>query len=101
MDNIFDPTAPLSREKTEPESDSLSTEQNHANLARSPEVQCALADVWHKKGKIERAIAGFQAAVLMKPDYILAYIELGSLLLEIDRLPEAMEVLQGCRNKSE
>jgi glycosyltransferase involved in cell wall biosynthesis len=94
MDNIFDPTAPLSREKTEPESDSLSTEQNHANLARSPEVQCALADVWHKKGKIERAIAGFQAALRMKPDYILAYIELGSLLLEIDRLPEAIEVLR-------
>ncbi len=61
-------------------------------------VQFNLASLWQSKGKFERAIAGFQEALRLQPDYIPAYLNLSNLLLRQGRIDEAIAV---CRRAIE
>lgn len=61
---------------------------------QSAEVQVRLALIWKEHGKLERALAGFRAAILLRPDYARAYEELGDLLLEQGRVGEAERVFR-------
>ena len=44
-------------------------------------AQFRLATIWQAKGHAERAVAGYEAAILLRPDYLAAHLELGQLLL--------------------
>lgn len=56
------------------------------------EVRFKLAKGWQLKGKVEAAIAGYKEVVSLQPNFIPAYLNLGSLLLEQERLEEAITV---------
>ena len=54
--------------------------------------------VRHQDHSLQReAIAEFQALISMKPDYCVAYLHMGSSLLEADRPEDAIEVLEQAR----
>ena len=44
-------------------------------------VEFRLATIWQAKGHAERAVAGYEAAIGLRPDYLVAHLELGQLLL--------------------
>jgi glycosyltransferase involved in cell wall biosynthesis len=53
-----------------------------ASLVHPAEIEFKLANVWRQKGKWERALAGYQQAIRLQPDYAPAHLELGNLMLE-------------------
>ncbi len=59
---------------------------------RSIDTQFTLAKMWHVRGKFERAIAGYQQIIKMRPDYIAAHLELGELLTKQGRIEEAISI---------
>lgn len=58
----------------------------------SGDVQFTLAKMWHVRGKLERAIAGYQEVIRRRPDYGAAHLELGGLMQQQGRIEEAIEV---------
>lgn len=74
------------------------------NLNHSIDAQFGLANVWLKRGKVERAISGYRKILRVKPDYAKAHLQLGSLMLEQERLSEAVavfrEALEACPNEA-
>ena len=61
---------------------------------KSAEVQYKLAAVWQSKGQFNRAIAGYEEAVRLRPDYVPAHLELGALLVHLGQPAEAIRVYQ-------
>lgn len=61
-------------------------------ISPTAQVRYKLATVWHAKGYLERAISGYQEAIQLQPNYIPAYVELGNLLCQQNKLDEAIEV---------
>jgi glycosyltransferase involved in cell wall biosynthesis len=59
-------------------------------------VQFKLASLWQAKGNVQRALAGFQEALRLQPDYMPAHLSLGNLLLQEGRLDEAIAVCRRC-----
>ena len=59
---------------------------------QSAEAEFKLANAWRQKGKSSRAIAGYQKAIALQPEYIPAYMELADLLKENGELDEAIAV---------
>ena len=57
----------------------------------SAETEFKLADLWRIRGKLERAIEGFQRAIHCQPDYLPAYLELVHLLEQNDQPDLAIE----------
>ena len=53
-------------------------------------VQFRLATIWQAKGHAERAVAGYEAAIRLRPDYLAAHLELGQLLLRYRGTAEAI-----------
>ncbi len=58
----------------------------------SPEAQFNLARFWYLKGKYEVAIAGYQKAIELQPDYTEAYLKLADLFLQEGRQEDAIAV---------
>lgn len=56
-----------------------------------------LATTYAESGMYEEAIGEFEALIEMKPDYCVAYLHLGSCLLEEDRPEDAIDVLERAR----
>jgi len=56
-----------------------------------------LATTYAELGRHDEAIAEFEALIAMKPDYCVAYLHMGSSLLEADRPEDAIEVLEQAR----
>ncbi len=56
-----------------------------------------LATTFAELGRYGEAIEEFQALIAMKPDYCVAYLHLGSCLLEEDRAEDALKVLGRAR----
>ncbi len=56
-----------------------------------------LATTYADLGRHEEAIEEFESLIAMKPDYCVAYLHLGSSLLEEDRVEEAITVLERAR----
>ncbi len=54
-------------------------------------VHCRLGNAWERKSKIEAAIAAYQKALHIDPDYVPAYLYLAGLLRQQKRLREAFE----------
>ncbi|MCW5851003.1 MAG: glycosyltransferase [Anaerolineae bacterium] len=67
------------------------SEAAEASLA-SAAVQFRLATIWQAKGQVERAIAGYEQAIRLQPDYLPAHLELGQLLTHQGRVEEAVTV---------
>jgi glycosyltransferase involved in cell wall biosynthesis len=64
------------------------------DVNESAKIQFRLANIWHQKGKIERAIAGYQKTLHLQPDHIRASLELGTLMLEQERFSEAVDIFR-------
>ena len=58
----------------------------------SAEAHYKLANIWLIKGKTERALAGYEEAVRIQPDYVPAHLELGRQLTLLGKTDEAVEV---------
>ena len=56
-----------------------------------------LATTYAELGQYDEAIEELEALIEMKPDYCVAYLHLGSCLLEEDRAEDAMVVLERAR----
>ena len=59
-----------------------------------------LATTYAERGRYVEASAEFEALIVMKPDYCVAYLHLGSCLLEEDRPEDAIVVLEQARQLS-
>ena len=57
----------------------------------------SLATCLEEQGAYGEAIEEFRELVALKPDYCVAWLHMGSCLIEEDRLPEALEALDECR----
>ncbi len=57
---------------------------------RAADIALHLARGWQLKGRLDRAIAGYEEAVRLQPDLVTAHIELGNLFLESGRRDEAV-----------
>ncbi len=64
------------------------------NVNEAAEVQFRLANIWHQKGKTERAVAGYQKSLQLQPGHTRATLELGTLLLEQNRFSEAIDLFR-------
>jgi len=53
-----------------------------------------LANLFNQQGAFDAAIADYERAIALKPDYLEAYVNLGSVLVKLDRLPEALTRFQ-------
>ena len=56
------------------------------------ETQLKLAILWEARGQPARAIAGYEAALRLRPDYAAAYLALGALLERVGRVADAAAV---------
>jgi glycosyltransferase involved in cell wall biosynthesis len=59
---------------------------------RSTEIELRLAEAWQNRGRAERALEGYRRILVSDPDNPLAQLHLGDLLLQHNRLPEAIAV---------
>lgn len=64
---------------------------NHLNEL---DVQFNLANNWERSGKLELAIAGYKKILLQQPDYIIAYLSLGNILIGQGRFSEVIDLYQ-------
>jgi tetratricopeptide (TPR) repeat protein len=55
------------------------------------EAKCLLANIWQVKGKINLALAGYREAIILAPNYLLAYQKLADLLVKTGDLDTAIE----------
>jgi glycosyltransferase involved in cell wall biosynthesis len=55
-------------------------------------VSFKLANIWQAKGKITRAIAGYQQTISLQPEFVPAYLELAKLMMRLERIEEAIAV---------
>ena len=62
------------------------------NKIKSIDTYFTLAKMWHVRGKLERAIAGYQEVIKIRPDFIAAHLELGDLFTKQGRIEEAIAV---------
>ena len=60
----------------------------NTNLA---EVECQLSDMWQSQRKTELAIASYQEALHLQPNYLPAYQKLGDLIIKQGRIEEGIE----------
>jgi glycosyltransferase involved in cell wall biosynthesis len=58
----------------------------------SAQIRFQLAKAWQLKGKVDAAIAGYQEVLQLQPDCVQAALKLGTLLLEQERLDDAIAV---------
>ncbi len=65
-----------------------------ASFLKPAEVQFKLANLWQSKGKIDRAIAGYEEAIRLQPDYVPAHLELANLLLREGKAANAIKVYE-------
>ena len=74
------------------------------NNNKSLDARFRLASVWQRKGRLERAIAGYRKILSLEPDYAPAHLQLGNVILEQGRLSEAVSVfrsaLETCPNEA-
>ena len=68
-----------------------------ASHPQSEMPRWTLATTYAEMGRHDEAIAEFRELVAMKPDYCVAYLHMGSCLLEDDQPEEAIEVLERAR----
>ena len=61
---------------------------------QAAEAHFNLANVWQLRGRPDRAIAGYRESIRLQPDYLPAYLELGTLLLRQEKIEEAARVYQ-------
>ena len=59
---------------------------------KSVDTYFTLAKMWQVRGKMERAIAGYQEVIKIRPDFIAAHLELGDLFTKQGRIEEAITV---------
>ena len=59
---------------------------------QNPPPRFHLGRIWHKKGKFTRAIKYYQETIETQPDYLPAYLELGSLLLQKEEMELAISI---------
>jgi len=57
---------------------------------KAADVQFNLATFWQRKGKLEYAITRYREVVLLRPDFIPAYLELCNLMLHMGKIDEAI-----------
>lgn len=57
----------------------------------SAKVHCQMAMIWQLKGKIERAMEGYQQALSLEADYLPAYEGMAKLMLKQQKTNEALE----------
>jgi len=57
----------------------------------------SLATCLEELGSYGEAIDEFQELVALKPDYCVAWLHMGSCMMEEDRLEEALQALEECR----
>jgi glycosyltransferase involved in cell wall biosynthesis len=73
--------------------------------ARSADVELALAKIWKEKGKLERALLGYQQVLQLSPAHLQATIEIPAILLHLQRVPEALaaarQALQSFPNEAQ
>lgn len=65
-----------------------------SNQSNDLEIQFKKANDCQRSGKLELAIAGYQKILLQQPDYIIAYLALGNLLIGQGRLSEVIALYQ-------
>lgn len=66
------------------------TPKSAMGVPRAAEVEFKLAQIWREKGKLERALFGYQRVLKLSPGHLQTQVELPSLLLELKRTPEAI-----------
>ena len=71
-----------------------------ANEAAEAEADAAKAAARTRRVPRDPSIEEFEALIAMKPDYCVAYLHLGSCLLEEDRAEDAITVLEQARQLS-
>jgi tetratricopeptide (TPR) repeat protein len=54
----------------------------------------SLATAFEGAGRFDEAVAEFRELVALKPDYCVAFLHLGSCLIEMERYAEAIEALE-------
>lgn len=68
--------------------------QNESDLTKLAAAQYKLANTWHRLGKPEQAEKSYRKSIHINPDNKDAYLQLSRLLIEKDRLTEAIETLR-------
>ncbi|MCW5881216.1 MAG: glycosyltransferase, partial [Anaerolineae bacterium] len=66
--------------------------QSPVPASDAAETQFKLATLWEAKGQPARAIAGYEAALRLRPDYAAAYLALAALLEQVGRATDAAAV---------
>jgi hypothetical protein len=65
-------------------------QQNATGSSHPAEVEFRLAQIWQEKGKLERALTGYQRVVQLVPEHLQAHIELVALLAQLNRTAEGV-----------
>lgn len=63
--------------------------KNVTGVPYSAATEFRFAQIWQEKGKLQRALAGYQRVVQLQPDHVRAHVELVTLLLQLNYIPEA------------
>ena len=66
------------------------TRPSATRVPLSAAVEFKLAQLWQDKGKQERALAGYHRVLELEPDHMQAHVELVTLLLRLNRVPETI-----------
>jgi glycosyltransferase involved in cell wall biosynthesis len=65
-----------------------------SQLIAQAKAKCKLAQVWHLKGNLDRAISGYQEVINLLPRYSQPYYYLGCLFLQQNKLDEAIAIFE-------
>ena len=61
-----------------------------AKRPKNPRAQCSLGDALSREGRVQEAIASYERALRLKPDYAEAHNNLGTLLARAGKVEEAI-----------
>lgn len=59
---------------------------------RSLEIELRFAEIWQRRGHIERAVEGYRRILEQEPNHALAQLHLADILFQLKRLPEAIAI---------
>ncbi len=66
-------------------------ETTKESLSQAVEQQMKLAQVWQNRGKITHAIANYEKAIQLQPDYLPPYLHLVQLLVQTGQTQQAID----------
>ena len=65
-----------------------------ARFPAMPQPRWSLATAYEDAGRLEEAVVEFTELVALQDDYCVAFLHLGSCLMELDRYEEAISALE-------